>query len=330
MKNSKNIKSIISIVVVATLVLVSIWLLNKPKEVIFQGRIEAKEIYLAAKIPSRLKTTEVKEGTSVLKGQLLATLESPEIDAKEKQALAARDAANAQKNKATNGARAEEINAYKSVYEKATVGSDLMIKSFNRIENLFKDGVVSEQKRDEVLAKKNAALKDKDAAYNQYQIALKGARKEDIAAANALVKRAEGALDELESYKSERFISSPINAEVLNFLPEEGELIGAGYPVVHLVDLSNSFAIVNVKETSLFNFKKGSEFTATVPALENKVVTFKIYYVAALGDYATWNATKSIGDFDIRTFEIKATPVNPEIELRPGMSILIDGSQFKN
>jgi HlyD family secretion protein len=330
MKNSKSVKLIVSILIIAILLLVSIWLINKPKEIVFQGRIEAKEIYLSAKIPSRLKTTEVKEGSSVLKGQLLATLESPEIDAKERQALAAKDAANAQHSKAINGARAEEINAYKSVYEKATVGADLMIKSYTRIENLFKDGVVSEQQRDEVLAKKNAALKDQEAAYDQYQIALKGARKEDIAAANALVKRAEGALDELESYKSEQFISSPIDAEVMNFLPEEGELIGAGYPVVHLVDLSNSFAIVNVKETSLFNFEKGSEFTATIPALQNKSVTFKVYYVAALGDFATWNATKSTGDFDIRTFEIKASPINPEIELRPGMSILIDAAQFKN
>ena len=330
MKNSNSVKLIVSILIIAILLLVSIWLINKPKEVVFQGRIEAKEIYLSAKIPSRLKTTEVKEGSSVLKGQLLATLESPEIDAKERQALAAKDAASAQQNKAINGARAEEINAYKSVYEKATVGADLMIKSYNRIENLFKDGVVSEQQRDEVLAKKNAALKDQEAAYDQYQIALKGARKEDIAAANALVQRAEGALDELESYKSEQFISSPIDAEVMDFLPEEGELIGAGYPVVHLVDLSNSYAVVNVKETSLFNFEKGSEFTATIPALQNKSVTFKIYYVAALGDYATWNATKTTGDFDIRTFEIKASPVNPEIELRPGMSILIDASQFKN
>lgn len=330
MKNSKYIKVIISILIIAILVLASVWLLNEPKEVVYQGRVEAKEIYLSAKIPTRLKTTEVKEGTSVKKGQLLATLESPEIDAKERQALAAKAAANAQKNKASNGARVEEINAYKSVYEKATVGVDLMEKSYNRVENLFKDGVVSEQKRDEVLAKKNAALKDQEAAYNQYQIALKGARKEDVAAADALVQRAEGALDELESYKSERFITSPIDADVLNFLPEEGELIGAGYPVVHLVDLSNAYAIVNVKETNLYNFKKGSEFKATVPALKDKEITFKIYYVAALGDYATWNATKSTGDFDIRTFEIKASPVNSEIELRPGMSILIDASQFKN
>lgn len=330
MKNSKSIKSVISILVLATLVLVSIWLLNEPKEVVFQGRIEAKEIYLSAKIPTRLKSIEVKEGTSVSKGQLLATLESPEIDAKETQALAAYDAANAQKSKANNGARAEEINAYKSVYEKATAGADVMQKTYDRIENLFKDGVVSEQKRDEVFAKKEVALRDKEAAYSQYQIALKGARTEDVAAADAMVRRAEGALDELESYKSERFITSPINAEVLNFLPEEGELIGAGYPVAHLVDLSNSYAIVNVKETSLFNFKKGSEFTATIPALQNKKINFKIYYVAALGDYATWNATKSTGDFDVRTFEIKAAPTSEESELRPGMSILIDSAQFNN
>ncbi|SNR71513.1 HlyD family secretion protein [Lutibacter flavus] len=330
MKKSNNIKSVISIIVIATLLLISLWFISKPKEVVLQGRIEAKEIYLSSKIPTRLKTIEVLEGTSVTKGQLLATLESPEIDAKELQANAAKDAANAQVKKAKNGALQEEINAYKSIYEKAVAGVNVMEKTYERIENLFKDGVVSEQKRDEVLAKKEASLSDKNAAYNKYQLALKGARKEDIEAANALLRRAQGAIIELESYKSERFIISPINAEVLNFLPEEGELIGAGYPVAHLVDLSNSYAIVNVKETNLYNFKKGSEFTATIPALENKDVTFKIYYVAALGDYATWNATKSSGDFDIRTFEIKALPVNKEIELRPGMSILIDYSQFKN
>lgn len=330
MKKSNNIKSVISIIVIATLLLISLWFINKPKEVVLQGRIEAKEIYLSSKIPTRLKTIEVLEGTSVIKGQLLATLESPEIDAKELQVIAAKDAANAQKNKAKNGARKEEIIAYKSLYEKATAGANVMLKSYERIDNLFKDGVVSAQKRDEVFAKKEAALNDQKAAYSKYQIALKGARTEDIDAASAMVRKAEGAITELESYKSERFIISPINAEVLNFLPEEGELIGAGYPVAHLVDLSNSYAIVNVKETNLYNFKKGSEFTATIPALENKDVTFKIYYVAALGDYATWNATKSSGDFDIRTFEIKALPINKEIELRPGMSILIDYSQFKN
>ncbi len=330
MKTSNNIKSVISIIVVAILLLVSFWFINKPKAVVLQGRIEAKEIYLSSKLLTRLKSIEVKEGASVQKGQLLATLESPEIDAKELQAIAAKEAANARKNKALNGARKEEISAYKSVYENAVAGANVMEKTYERIENLFNDGVVSEQKKDEVFAKKEAALNDKKAAYNKYQLALKGARKEDIEAANALVRRADGALTELESYKNERFIISPINAEVLNFLPEQGELIGAGYPVAHLVDLTNSYAIVNVKETNLFNFKKGSEFKATIPALKNKEITFKIYYVAALGDYATWNATKSTGDFDIRTFEIKASPVNSETELRPGMSILIDYSQFTN
>lgn len=328
MRNPKFIKSLISIVIISILVLTGIWLLTKPKAIVLQGRIEAKEIYLSAKIPTRINTFEVKEGTSVKKGQLLATLESPEILAKEQQALALRDAANAQKNKATNGARVEEISGAKSVYEKASAAANVIKKTYVRMENLFKDGVISEQRRDEIFAKKEVALKDQEAALSVYQMALKGARSEDIEAATALVKQADGALIELESYKNERNIIAPIDAEVLNFLPEEGELIGAGYPVVHLVDLSNSYAILNIKETSLYNFKKEGGFEATIPALNNKKVTFKIYYVAALGDYATWNATKATGDFDVRTFEIKASPVSEEVELRPGMSFLIDYSQF--
>jgi len=328
MKNIKLIKSFISIIVIATVLLLGVWLINKPKTIVLQGRIEAKEIYLAAKIPTRINTFEVKEGASVTKGQLLATLESPEILAKEAQALALHDVATAQKNKALNGARKEEINASKSIYEKAKVGAEVMKKTYERIENLYDDGVVSAQKKDEVFAQKEAALKDEAAAYNAYKIALKGARVEDVEAASAMVKQASGALSELESYKNERNIVSPINAEVLNFLPEEGELIGAGYPVVHLVDITNSYAVLNIKETMLSKFKKNAEFIATVPALNNKQITFKIYYIAPLGDYATWNATKATGDFDVRTFEIKATPVGEEVELRPGMSILVQASQF--
>lgn len=329
MKNSKLIKSVISILIIAILVLTGIWFLMKPKEVVLQGRIEAKEIYLSAKIPTRIKTFNVNEGASVKKGQLLATLESPEIVAKMTQALAAQEAANAQKDKAVNGARVEEIRTAKSVFEKATAAADVMNKTYNRIDNLFKDGLISQQQKDEVFAKKQAALSDQTAAQNMYQMALNGARKEDVTAARAMVKRADGAVSEVEDYSNERNIRSPIDAEVINFLPEEGELIAAGYPVVHLVDLTNSYAIINVKETYLSNFKKDAEFEAAIPALDHKKVKFKVYYIAPLGEYATWNATRATGDFDIRTFEIKASPLVEEAHLRPGMSILIDYSQFK-
>jgi HlyD family secretion protein len=329
MKNSKNIKSLSIILLITTLVLIGIWFLIKPKQVVLQGRIEAKEIYLSAKIPTRIKSFKVKEGASVKKGQLLATLESPEITAKIQQALAAQEAAKAQKDKAINGARIEEIRAAKSMLEKAKAAADVMTKTYNRINNLFNDGLVSQQQKDEAFAKKQAALSDQIAAQNMYQMALNGARKEDIAAAKALVKKAKGALNEVENYSNERNIISPINAEVIDFLPEEGELIAPGYPVVHLVDLENSYSVVNIKEIYLSNFKKDTEFEATIPALENKKVKFKVYYIAPLGEYATWHATKSTGDFDIRTFEIKAYPIKPENDLRPGMSILIDYSQFK-
>lgn len=330
MKNPKFIKSIISIVIIALLVFTGVWFLVKPKTVVLQGRIEAKEIYLSSKIPTRIKTFEVQEGASVKKGQLLASLESPEIFAKEQQALGAQQAANAQKNKASNGARIEEIKAAKSLYDKATAAANVMKKTYSRIENLFKDGLVSEQQKDEVFAKMKAALNDQEAALSMFQMASKGARKEDISAAEGLVQQANGALNEVQDYKNETMMIAPIAAEVLSFLPEEGELIPAGYPVVHLVDLNNSYATLNIKETYFLNFKKNSEFVANIPALNNKQVRFKVYYVAPLGEYATWNATKATGDFDIRTFEIKASPLSKETDLRPGMSIILDYSQFNN
>ncbi|WP_338359510.1 HlyD family secretion protein [Yeosuana marina] len=329
MKNPKLIKSAISIILIAILVLTGVWLLAKPKALVLQGRIEAKEIYLSSKIPTRIKTFEVQEGASVIKGQLLAVLESPEIIAKEQQALGAQQAATAQKNKASNGARIEEIKAAKSQYNKATAAANVLKKTYSRIDNLFKDGLVSEQQKDEVFAKMKAAVNDQETTLSMFQMASRGARKEDIAAAEALVKQATGALNEVQDYKNETMITAPIDAEVLNFLPEEGELIPAGYPVAHLVDLTNSYSVINIKETYLSKFKKDTEFEATIPALEYKKIKFKVYYIAPLGEYATWNATKSTGDFDIRTFEIKASPINKQDDLRPGMSVLIDYSQFK-
>lgn len=328
MKQKSFIKTLLGTIIVLVVVLGILWIFLKPEELVFQGRIETKEIYLSAKIPSRLKTIEVDEGSTVVKGQLLAILESPELDAKESQALALKSAAEAMKTKAMNGARPEEIAAAKSVYEKARAAADVMKKTYRRVENLYNDGLLPEQKKDEAFAQMEAAIQDEKAAYNQYAIATNAVRHEDLTAAKAKEDQASGAVQELEIMKNERMIVSNIDGEVMKFLPETGELIGAGMPVVHLIDLKNAYAIINIKETEMEHFKKGSEFIATVPALGNKNIKFKIYYVAPLGDFATWNATKTRGDFDVRTFEIRAKPVNQEDDLRPGMSILVNGSQF--
>lgn len=330
MKNSNFKTVIILIVITSALILSILWIFLKPDELVYQGRIEVKEVYLSAKINSRINTLKVDEGDHVKPGQLLATLESPEIDAKELQAIAASEAALALKTKALNGARYEEINAARSIHEKAKAASVVMQKTYTRINNLFNDGVISEQEKDEVFAKKEAAIRDEQAAYNQYLIAISASRKEDIAAAKAKEKQAKGALQEIKSYKNEQEIKSNIDGEVLEILPEQGELIGAGYPIVHLVDLKSAYVVLNIKETELSKFKKGSVFEAVVPALANATVTFKVYYVSALGDFATWNATKTKGDFDLRTFEIKARPVDKNTDLRPGMSVLVDDKQFNN
>jgi HlyD family secretion protein len=324
-----NNKIIIGLVVFVGIIAMAIWFISKPKEVILQGRIESSQIFLSAKIPTRVKSFLVKEGDNVKKGDKIAVLESPEIEAKIMQAQAGKDAAEAQETKANNGAREEEIIAAKSMYEKASAGAELAEKTYQRMNNLFVDGVVSEQKRDEAKAKKEAVLKDKQAAYSQYQLAVKGARYEDKEAASAMVKKAEGAVAEINSYAKERFIISPIDGEVQNFLPEKGELVPAGYPVVNLVELKDAYVVLNVKEDQLANFKKGSRFAGDIPALKLKNIVFKIFFISPLGDFATWNSTKASGDFDIRTFEVRAMPLKKTSDIRPGMSVLVNSAQFK-
>lgn len=329
MKKKNSAKTIVSLLVLLAVVLLAVWFLVKPEEVVLQGRVEATQTYLSPKIPGRIKEYKVKEGEEVQEGQLLAVLESPELDAKLSQAEAAQAGAEAQQAKAQKGARSEEINAARSIWQKAKAAADLADKTFQRVSNLYKDGVVSEQQRDEMQAKREAARRDEQAAYNNYQIALQGARSEDKDAATAAVARAQGAVSEVEVYAQERMIKSPINGEVQDLLPELGELVSAGFPVVNIIDLKDAWVVLNVKEDLLFHFEKESTFTANVPALNNKQIQFKVYYVAPLGDFATWNATKATGSFDVRTFEIRAKPVQQDTGIRPGMSVLVQSDQFK-
>lgn len=329
MERKKSAKTIVSLLVLVAVVLLAIWFLAKPEEVVLQGRVEATQVYLSPKIAGRIKEYKVREGETVKEGQLLAVLESPELDAKLSQAEAAQAAAEAQEAKAQKGARTEEISAARNVWEKAAAAADLAEKTFERVSNLYRDGVVSEQQRDEALARREAARRDEQAAYNNYQIARQGARSEDKDAAAAAVARAQGAVSEVEVYAQERMIMAPMAGEVQDLLPERGELVSAGFPVVNLIDLKEAWVVLNVKEDMLYHFEKGSTFTGKVPALGDKELQFKVYYIAPLGDFATWNATKATGSFDVRTFEVRATPVTGDAAVRPGMSVLVQANQFK-
>ena len=295
---------------------------------ILQGQVEATQVKVASKLVGRIDSLGIKKGQKVKAGQVLFTLNSPEVEAKLKQAMAGKKAALAQSSKANNGARTEDVQAAYNAYQKALAAAELHKKTYSRVNNLFKEGVVPEQKKDEAETKMIAAQETAKAAKAIWEKAKNGARYEDKTAAFAIVSQADGVISEVESYLKERVITSPINGEVANIISERGELVPSGFPVVTIVDLNDIWVTFNIREDLLSKIKVGTVFKAQFPALGNIEVELKVNYMNPLGGYATWNATKTSGDFDMQTFEVNAAPIKQVDGLRPGMSALVDWSEI--
>ena len=305
------------------------WIVLKPEPLMLQGQAEANEVRVSGKVPGRIEKFRVTEGSAVHKGDTLVLLSSPELNARLLQATSAEDAASALSQKARKGARAEQIAGAFDLWQKAEVGSRLAKKTYDRIQNMFSEGVVPAQKRDEAEAGFQAAEATAKAARSQYDMAFNGAEQEDKSAAAALVNRARGAVSEVESYLSETMLVSPINGEVSEMFPKQGELIGSGAPIMSIVDLNDIWVVFNIREDLLLAIRTGKEFEARVPALGNKLVRLKVYYIKSLASYATFKATKNNGGFDVKTFEVRARPLTPVEGLRPGMSLMVAYESIK-
>ncbi|MGI9527603.1 MAG: HlyD family secretion protein [Weeksellaceae bacterium] len=323
MKKKDILSLLIAVLVFGAVIALSLYFFNQQEVSYLQGQVEAKQVNVAPKVPGRVKEIYVLEGDFVKEGQLLLELESTEIDAKLAQAQAARSAAMAQANKAQAGARSEEIQGAYNQWQQAKAASELATKTYERVSNLYNDKVLPEQKKDEAYTKMQASKRQERAAYSQYQMAKNGARIEDKDAASALVAQADGAISEVEAYKEGAKVFAPIASEIQEIIPNQGEIVNAGYPVINLIDTKDTWVIFNIREDKLANYKIGNKFSAMVPALGNQTIELVVKHIAAQGDFATWNATKASGDFDRKTFEVKAYPTTYLKDLRPGMSVLV-------
>ena len=295
----------------------------KPHGKQLQGEITAQSYNVSSKIPGRVSEIAVKKGQNVQKGDFVFSITSPEIEAKLKQAEAAKDAAASQKAQANNGARKEQIQAAYEQYKKAKAAETLLQKTYDRIENLYKEGVVSEQKRDEVYTKYLASKHTAEAAKQLYVMAKKGARIEIKQAADAQERVYEGKVDEVEAYAKETKQYAFHKGEVSNIVIHEGELAPSGFPIVTLLDMDDVWARVSVREDFLHYFTIGKEMQGKIPALSDKTYTFKVSYIHPQGEYATWRASESGKGFDMKSFEVELRPVEKIKGLRVGMSVLI-------
>ena len=289
---------------------------------VIQGQVEVTEYRVSSKVPGRILELRVSEGDYVKAGDTLAILDAPEVRAKMEQARSAESAAAAIELKAQNGARKEQIQGAFSVLQQAKAGFEIAEKSYQRIQRLYDGGVVSAQKRDEVYANYKAMEAQMKAAQSQYDMAVNGARMEDKLAAAAQVGRAKGAVQEVNSYINETVQVAQKEGEVADIYPKVGELVGTGSPIMSIAVMDDMWGTFNVREDQLNGMKVGTEFTAFVPAF-NKEIKMKVYYLKDQGSYAVWKATKANGQYDLKTFEVKARPVEKLDGLRPGMSLII-------
>ena len=309
------------VVVIIIVALIGVFTLSRDPE-IMQGQVEVSEYRVSSKVPGRILEIRVKEGDYVKVGDTLAILDAPEVRAKMEQARSAENAASAIELKAQNGARKEQIQGAFQVLQQAKAGLEIAEKSYNRIQRLFDEGVMSAQKRDEVYAQYKAIEAQCKAAQAQYDMAVAGARMEDKLAAQAQVGRARGAVNEVKSYLGETVQTAQMEGEVSSIYPKVGELVGTGSPIMTISMMNDLWGTFNVREDQLNGMNVGTEFTAFVPAF-NKDVKMKVYYMKDQGSYAVWKATKANGQYDLKTFEVKARPIEKIEGLRPGMSLIV-------
>lgn len=289
---------------------------------VIQGEVEVSEYRVSSKVPGRILEIRVKEGDFVKAGDTLAILDAPDIKAKQMQAESAESAASAMSEMAERGARKEQIMGAFEVWQQAKAGLDIAEKSYGRVQRLFDEGVMTAQKRDEALASYKAMEAQAKAAKSQYDMAVNGARREEKLAAAAQANRARGAVREVNSYIHETVQTAQFDGEVSNIYPKVGELVGAGSPIMSVSIMSDLWGTFNVREDQLRGMKTGDTFTAYSPAF-NKDIRMKVYYMKDQGSYAVWKATKSNGQYDLKTFEVKARPIDKTDGLRPGMSLII-------
>jgi HlyD family secretion protein len=297
---------------------------NKPVVAPLQGQIDGRYIDISPKILGRVLKLHVREGDEVKPGELLVTLDSPEVQAKVSQAEAARGAAAAKQQLVDEGIRQEEIRVAKAQWEQAVSAATLAETTYHRIHALYGEGLVSQQRDDEAETAYRTSQGLVNVARAHYDLSLNGFRKEERRAAAEVTRGAGALVQEVGALAADTALKSPISAEVDKVVLHQGELAPPGFPIISLVNLDDVWVVFNLREDELAEIKIDARITGRLPALGNRVATFRVYYISPKGEYATWRATRQSSGYDIKTFEVRARPVDKVDGLRPGMSVLVD------
>lgn len=324
-QNKSLIFTVVMVLILIAIMAVVGFIFIKPQPDTIQGMGDATEIRISGKLPGRVSKIYVEEGERVKAGDTLVHIHSSLIEARLAQAEAMQDVSQATNRKVDAGTRQQIIASARDILGQATAAADIAKKTYDRMESLFSKGVISAQKRDEAKAAYDAAKAGESAARSQYELALAGPQAEDREAARSMVKVAQGSVNEVDALLEDQYLVAPTDGIITVVYPNESELVATGAPIMNL-QTDDSHAIFNVRETLLKDITEGTKIKVRIPALDIET-TMTVYYIRDLGTYANWQATKSTGDYDARTFQIKARPEGKIENFRPGMSVIYLGTE---
>ena len=311
-------------IVAAVIVALSVFYLLRPEPLLVQGEVDATRLDIAARVDGRVKQIPVQRGQNVAAGAVLVQIDNPETLAKHEQMSAAKAVAEAQLANVLAGTRAEAIAARKAEMERAQAALVLAQKTFDRTHTLTEQGNSPQARLDQMTDTLHESERAVDQAKSAYDQAVNGYTKEERAIARTNVEKANADIQSVQSIIDQLVVYAPLASQVYQRNVEPGEYVSPGVPLVTLIDLADVWIHFDLREDLVKNLKVGDRFDVRIPALADRRVTVEVKLIATKGEYASWRATRASGDFDLRTFSIRAYPVQPVPELRPGMSAYLD------
>ncbi|WP_084810020.1 efflux RND transporter periplasmic adaptor subunit [Bradyrhizobium sp. NAS80.1] len=316
--------SIIVGIVATVVAALSIFYLLRPEPLLVQGEVDATRLDIAARVDGRVKEIPVERGQNIPARAVLVRVDNPETLAKFEQMKAAKTVADAQLANVLVGTRVETIAARKAEMERAQAALVLAQKTFDRTHTLTEQGNAPQARLDQVTDSLHETERAVDQAKSAYEQAVNGYTKEERAIAKANVEKASADIQSVQSIIDQLVVYAPVASGVYQRNVEPGEYVSPGVPLVTLIDLGDVWIHFDLREDLVKGLKVGDRFDVRIPALDDRRVPVEVKLIATKGEYASWRATRATGDFDLRTFSIRAYPVQPVPELRPGMSAYLD------
>jgi HlyD family secretion protein len=323
-KSAARVPSIIVAIVAAAVIVLSMYYLMRPEPLLVQGEVDATRLDIAARVDGRVKEIPVERGQNVAAGAVLVRIDNPETLAKHGQMTAAKAVAEAQLANILAGTRPEVIAARKAALERAQAAQILAQKTFDRVQHLTEQGNAPQARLDQVTDNLHESERAVDQAKSAYDQAVNGYTREEREIARANLEKASADIQAVQSIVDQMAVYAPVAAQIYQRNVEPGEYVSPGVPLVTLIDLADVWIHFDLREDLVKTLKVGDRFDVRVPALGDRRITVEVKLIATKGEYASWRATRATGDFDLRTFSIRAYPVAPVPELRPGMSAYLD------